>query len=240
MSDESSKSKSHIIQPRDLWSQVARNARVISDVAHHPLHRRHRIRAVARWARTLAALALAPSHEVAVDYIDGSILHWPAAASSVGLCAKFGLGEYADMAFCLHLLRADDLFCDVGANAGVYTVLAAHAIGCRVVCVEPVPSTFQLLMQNIHANGLADQVDARCNGIGSEPGRLAFTTERWSLNHVVAPDTDNATEIDVITLDALLDGCKPAAIKIDVEGFEAHVLAGGGRAPCTLLRFKRC
>jgi hypothetical protein len=36
-----------------------------------------------------------------------------------------GLHEFGDMAFVLHFLRAGDLFADVGANIGSYTVLAS-------------------------------------------------------------------------------------------------------------------
>lgn len=87
------------------------------------------------------------------------------------LCARFGLGEYADMAFCLHALRPEDLFCDVGANAGVYTVLAAAAVGSKVISFEPIPRTFNLLKANVHINGIADQVDARRNGVADAPAR---------------------------------------------------------------------
>lgn len=36
-----------------------------------------------------------------------------------------GLQEYEDMSFVLHALRPGDLFVDVGANIGSYSILAA-------------------------------------------------------------------------------------------------------------------
>jgi hypothetical protein len=39
-----------------------------------------------------------------------------------------GLHEFEEMAFLLHFLRPGDLFADVGANVGSYTILAAVAV----------------------------------------------------------------------------------------------------------------
>jgi FkbM family methyltransferase len=181
------------------------------------------------WARKLAAITISPTHQIAIPYINGAILHWPAMASSVGLCARFGLGEYADMAFCLHLLREGDLFCDIGANAGVYTILAAHGARCKVIAAEPILGIFNLLMQNVYANGVQDLVDARCKAIGRESGFLNMTSSLWSLNHVVDADGDGVVKVDVLTLDELMAGRVPTLIKIDVEGFEENVLLGATR-----------
>ena len=40
-----------------------------------------------------------------------------------------GLHEFTDMSFVLHFLRPNDLFVDVGANIGSYTILATAAVG---------------------------------------------------------------------------------------------------------------
>lgn len=200
--------------------------RVLQAVWRHPLHRSRRIAAVVDWLRLQAAINLTPTNQITVPYVGGAVLSWPKEASSVMICARYGLGEYADMAFCLHLLRPDDLFCDVGANAGVYTVLAARAVGCKVVAAEPVPQTHDLLMQNIFANGVSSNVDARRNGVGRIPGHLNFTANLWSYNHVVDQADENTVQVEVLPLDTILAGRRATAIKIDVEGFEAEVLAG--------------
>lgn len=201
---------------------------VMRAIASHPLHRGHRSRAVLRWIRLAASLTLTPSRQITVPYVAGSVLHWPESATSPAICARYGLGEYADMAFCLHVLRPEDLFCDVGANAGVYTVLAGHAVCCPVVAIEPVPRTFDLLMQNVYANGLSDRVDAHRKGVGRVTGRLHFTASLWSYNHVVEGPGENTVEVEVLPLDTILSGRIPTVLKVDVEGFEGEVLAGAG------------
>ena len=57
-----------------------------------------------------------------------------------------GLAEFADMAFVLHVLRAGDLFVDIGANAGAYTLLASSVAGAKTTCFEPVPATYARLL----------------------------------------------------------------------------------------------
>jgi FkbM family methyltransferase len=139
-----------------------------------------------------------------------------------------GLAEFADMAFLMHFLRREDRFLDVGANVGVYTLLAAGGCGAECVAVEPVPSTFQRLVTNLRVNGLGSRVRAANVGLSSKPGKLRFTRALDTVNHVVAEgESAEATiDIDVTTVDDVTAGATPALIKIDVEGFETEVFAG--------------
>lgn len=77
-----------------------------------------------------------------------------------------GLHEFIDMAFCLHLLRPGDLFIDVGANVGSYTILASKVVGANSFTLEPVPETFKRLKRNININDIVSLVDARCCAAG--------------------------------------------------------------------------
>lgn len=139
-----------------------------------------------------------------------------------------GLHEFHDMAFALHLLRRDDLFVDVGANVGMYTVLAA-GVGARCISIEPIKSTFDHLMLNVHLNDISHLVDARNIGIGSRKGKLKFTEGLDTVNHVAAASDaagTGITEVEVDTLDNLVASSDPVLVKIDVEGFESEVIAG--------------
>jgi FkbM family methyltransferase len=209
--------------------KIGRLCRLVASVITHPLHREHKIKALTRWVRLALANRLTPTHQITIPYVAGAVLHWPAPSTSVVICARYGLGEYEDMVFLLHLLRPGDLFCDVGANAGVYTVLAGRGVGCNVVAMEPVPKTFDLLMQNVYANGISNNVEARNIGIGNGQSRLHFTSSLWSYNHVVETADSGTVDVDVLSLDDALAGRTPTAIKIDVEGFEAQVVSGAKR-----------
>jgi FkbM family methyltransferase len=139
-----------------------------------------------------------------------------------------GLHEFEEMAFTLHLLRPDDLFVDVGANVGVYTVLAAAVAGARCVSVEPVPSTYRDLVANIRLNNVEDRIRPLQVGIGASPGECAFTSDLDTTNHVVAANesTKRAIRVRITTLDEVLQDDQPTLLKVDVEGFETQVLDG--------------
>ncbi len=139
-----------------------------------------------------------------------------------------GLHEFTDMAFALHLLRPDDLFVDVGANVGSYTVLAA-SVGARCISIEPIATTFKHLVRNLHLNNLSDRVEVRNIGVGSAKGTLKFTSSLDTVNHVI-DDHENSDagvcEVAVDTLDSVAAAAEPVLVKIDVEGFETEVIAG--------------
>jgi len=142
-----------------------------------------------------------------------------------------GLHEFEDMAFILHCLRDGDLFVDIGANIGSYTVLVGGAVGAKCISIEPLPQTYEHLVDNIHLNGMTERVQAMNIGIGESEGVLKFTADRDTVNHVVSDNEANyadCTEVSVQTLDSVLEGAEPTVIKIDVEGFEANVIKGAG------------
>lgn len=61
--------------------------------------------------------------EVQFDWIEGARLMVRNGMTGATGNIYCGLHEFTDMSFVLHLLRPDDLFVDVGANIGSYTVL---------------------------------------------------------------------------------------------------------------------
>ncbi|MEL6898033.1 MAG: FkbM family methyltransferase [Planctomycetota bacterium] len=140
-----------------------------------------------------------------------------------------GLHEFEDMAFVLNLLRPEDLFVDIGANIGSYTILASGESRARTIAVEPLPETFHRLRTNVRANDLDELVTLKNLGIGDSETTLRFTKSFDTVNHV-ATDADEGTEqteVPVIPLDLLLADEEPICIKIDVEGFEQQVVDGG-------------
>jgi len=146
-------------------------------------------------------------------------------------CAVAGTEYEAEMRWFLGKMKVD-LFVDVGANVGVYTLHASHRVGekGKVLAFEPTPETFSDLQQNVHSNqclnvkcekiALADQIGEGCL---VECGRAA--SNRISL----LPPTEKCTMVPVRTLD---DYCqtnrirKIDFIKVDIEGGEAAFFGG--------------
>ena len=140
----------------------------------------------------------------------------------------FGLAEYNDMSFTLHYLREEDCFIDVGANVGVYTILASKAKGARTVAFEPIPSTYLHLMKNIALNEISSRVKAYNVGIGAQNATIRFTSYLDSVNHVISEGEmcRETLAVPIVRLDSIISPTKSCLIKIDVEGYERNVLEG--------------
>jgi FkbM family methyltransferase len=138
-----------------------------------------------------------------------------------------------------------DLVFDVGANVGEYSD-AFLALRARVVAVEPNPACCERLKMVAKRGSLLIENCAIGNAEGtasmhicSAPG-LSTLSNEWYETARTSPIHGNATwseiaEVRVTTLDKLAEKHGvPTFIKIDVEGFEAQVLAGMSFQPKAL------
>lgn len=196
-------------------------------VTSHPLNRDHKLRSIVRLAKWQIASRLVPG-AVVYDWVNGS--KFLVRRGETGLTGNIygGLHEFSDMGFLLHFLRKDDLFIDVGANVGSYTILACAAVGSRGIAFEPVPSTYARLVENLRLNHLEERVRTINKGVGARPGSISFTSDGDTTNHVLVRGErrNGAVTVEVTSLDAALREDTPAMIKIDVEGYETPVLEG--------------
>ena len=201
---------------------------LISFTLRHPLNRHRKIAALSRVVRWQVGSRLLPE-ECALPFVNKTKLFVKRGMTGATGNWYCGLHEGAEMAFVLHALRPGDLFVDVGANIGSYTVLAAGAVGADVISVEPVPSTFDSLRRNVRLNDLDERVQCVNAGLGESEGELHFTAGQDTTNHVLAPgESTESVPVRVMRLDDLCARRIPAIIKIDVEGYEQAVIAGGG------------
>lgn len=203
---------------------------VINFIYQHPLAKRHKVKASYRFFSWQLSQLFYP-HEVVVPFVGTTKLIAKKGLTGATGNIYTGLHEFADMGFLLHFLRKEDLFFDIGANVGSYTILASGCIAAKSVSFEPIPATFEWLKKNIELNHLNDVVLARNIGIGSSKNILYFTKAFDTVNHVVInPGSMNSEEmikVPVEDLDTIVtkEGI-PILIKIDVEGFETDVLNG--------------
>ena len=196
-------------------------------IAAHPLNRHRKAQAVLQYLKWQIGSRLVPG-QVVCDWVGGARLLARTGETGVTGNIYCGLHEFADMAYVLHATAPGDLFVDIGANVGAYTILACAARGARGYCFEPVPATYRRLLDNIRLNALGERVTALNIGLADRPGQLSFTADEDTTNHVVtATDShDNVINVEVGTLDDVLRGASPALMKIDVEGFELPVIRG--------------
>jgi FkbM family methyltransferase len=192
----------------------------------HPLNQNHKIEAIIRFLRWQIGSRIVPG-EIVYHWINGT--KFIVRPGETGLTGNIycGLHEFADMAYVLHVLNPDELFIDIGANVGSYTILACGAKKAYGYCFEPVPSTFERLLENIRINDLTDRVALNI-GLADREGELTFTDNEDTANHVILDDSSstNAIKVQVSTLDRIIQDRHPQLIKIDVEGFETLVLDG--------------
>ena len=152
------------------------------------------------------------------------------------VCGSFEPNEFA---FLDKVLKPGMVFLDVGANDGYYTLFAAQRVepGGRVLAVEPSSRERVNLERNIARNRLANvtvvpvALGAAC---GTAELRLAQsahsghnTLGKFANDGVQAESMEQVT---VRTLDEVardLGLTRIDAMKIDVEGAEASVIAGG-------------
>lgn len=142
-----------------------------------------------------------------------------------------GEWEPLETALIADLLKPGDVFVDVGANIGYFTLLASKAVGAggKSIAIEANPRTFRLLEANVALNRCAN-VDLRHVAAGEVPG-FATMLEREPGNaggdqvDFAAAAADIAA-IKVERIDELVGDLPVRLIKLDIEGAEAKALRG--------------
>jgi FkbM family methyltransferase len=139
----------------------------------------------------------------------------------------YGLQDYDDMLFTVRFLGNNDLFIDIGANCGSYSILASKVSEAEVIAFEPNTATFLKLKKNIELNYSGEKIQLRKIGISNKIGQESITINSGPKNFIVDHSSKENTElIGVSTLNAELQDLQPTFLKIDVEGHEIQVLEG--------------
>jgi FkbM family methyltransferase len=134
-------------------------------------------------------------------------------------------------------IKQGDLVFDVGANIGVRTEIML-ALGARVVAFEPQPACAREV--NARGNSSLTVVES---AVGASIGEAKLHLKRANVQASLLDDWQGGPNIGtltvpVTTLDAAISKFgEPVFCKIDVEGFEAQVMAGLSR-PIRSLSFE--
>jgi FkbM family methyltransferase len=167
--------------------------------------------------------------EIECEWIEGAKLLVKRGMTGATGNIYCGLHEFVEMGFLLHLLRPGDLFLDVGANIGSYTILASKVCGAHAVAFEPDPETAKVLRRNIAINHLETLATVREIALGGHAGDVAFTIGLDTVNRIARADDKRVRMVPVRRLDDIPDAAAPTLIKLDVEGSERQVVAGASR-----------
>lgn len=150
----------------------------------------------------------------------------------------FGRGHFEEYLSPVYRLIADALApaacIDVGANYGYTGLLMRRAFPqCHLTLVEPVPWLAEFIKHNFEVNGAAfDRFHSAIVSDASPTGRSSFgVNERATQDSRVVPQPGaTVVETAVVTLDDLAKTVAPehgCYIKIDTQGWEKQVFAGG-------------
>jgi FkbM family methyltransferase len=146
--------------------------------------------------------------------------------------------------FLIDALKPGDVFVDIGANHGYFTLIAASQVGPsgRVYAFEPNPPVFAQLAAHVRLNGFDDRVRMSDAAQSDSDGEAIFFVSQCRTNSglsSLAPaaerleggllSSDHTVRVRTETFDGWYARTSPgriAVVKIDVEGAEDRVLNG--------------
>jgi len=145
----------------------------------------------------------------------------------------FGVWEPDLSAFIRLRMQPGDVFLDIGANIGYYTLLASRLAGENggAVAVEASPTTFALLQANLALNNCPKNVRTMNVAAAAERGTLpvyrgpAFNTGITTT--LQSKRLELECEVTALPIAELLEDAERERlklVKIDIEGAEEHVL----------------
>jgi FkbM family methyltransferase len=144
-----------------------------------------------------------------------------------------GLDYEPELRWLMDQLSPGDVFVDVGANIGIYSLHCGRKVGPRghVFAVEPCTPAVALLENNVRSNKLSETVTVVHAAAADKAGSLYLSGDPTKWNSLQLSPEPPGSEIRVTTIDEILAPHRQAdqivkCIKIDAEGAETEVLCG--------------
>jgi len=127
-------------------------------------------------------------------------------------------------------LRPGDVFVDIGANCGLYSLYAARKIGetGRVIAIEPTAEIADRMRENIALNDFHN-IEVVQAAAGDAPGTISIYVhaDNWGQTSAAAQVGETAIEVPAVTIPDIVKQqgvSRIAALKADVEGYEDRAI----------------
>jgi FkbM family methyltransferase len=210
----------------EIWRRWQNAIAIVRFTWTHPANRGRRLRQLARSAafeidgrflrRKRRLIHVGRSRMWADHAFDSSVFSfhgWPV--------------RWNDMQVWRRHLHQGDLFVDVGANIGAYTLWAAEGEA-EVIALEPNGPACGRLREHVELNEYGNRVTVICAAAGAASGTARMTDSLGAANHLIL--NDGGGDVRVEAIDDIVGTRRVAGMKVDVEGAERLVLQGAERA----------
>ena len=210
---------------RDPFSTFGQIGRTVSYLVNHPSPVHNRVRAIGRLAwrqfrkRVTSGTIIFQWHGMAFEVFPES--------TCAGRVYYLDLPDWWEMSFLQRFLRRGDVAADVGANIGVYSMLAASLVGPEgsVVAFEPDPFNVERLRRQVQRNQLS-QVHIVEAAVAECVSELCLKAGKDSLSSVVMSPPEGIP-VAAVSLDSYFESRRPPVyVTVDVEGYEEAVVRG--------------
>jgi FkbM family methyltransferase len=167
------------------------------------------------------------------------------------LASRYDSFEGSEIKFFSEFLKPGQMVFDVGANFGIYSLLASQRVGAsgRVVAFEPAPTTIRCLRNNCYLN-LIRNIERNQLALSDSNGwvEFHFAVDQPAYSGIQVGDVPGRVEkirVESMTLDSFCTKRNPTKIdmvKVDVEGAERAFLNGARQTlttykPALLMEF---
>jgi FkbM family methyltransferase len=178
------------------------------------------------------------SKSLALRMLPDSLLHFIKRVHYERVLRSASEADERDLLVLRHLVEPGQFVADLGANIGVYAKYLSECVGPsgRVIGVEPIPPTFDILRSNVRKLGLTN-VELKNCAISDAEGQVRMRVPRYDsggenfygarIDEGGVDDSFRSFVVPTTTIDALLLGASRVQfIKCDVEGHELNCIRG--------------
>lgn len=141
--------------------------------------------------------------------------------------------EHDSFDFIKNHVLPGNVFVDIGAHFGLYSIILAKYKNSRVYAFEPTSYSAEVFLKNIKYNLVDEKIDVIQKAVSSKIGQSVFyvqDTPGAVSNSIVdywhSNENKNKVLIEVVTIDSFFNNIKYDFLKIDAEGAEYDVLLG--------------